>query len=126
MIAEIDIHIGNWYHHNENWCHRENKDAFDFQWEFNDWYALGECTMSLSDVIPIPLTDEWVTKLGFFEGLIEGTPGVFENGKYDIERLFVNSTEWEFCIHGHQTGTVIKYVHELQDLVRALSVTYTI
>lgn len=66
---------------------------------------------------PIPLTSEWLESAGFKETV----QGVYVNGKYDIERLTADSEEWEFCIYENQTGTTIKYVHQLQNLFFCLS-----
>jgi hypothetical protein len=37
----------------------------NFQWESRDWYALGECTLSLDAVEPIEITDEWLIAFAF-------------------------------------------------------------
>lgn len=65
MIDKNEIRCGNWFRHNESWCYRDNTEPFYFQWEDRDWYALGECTLSLEDCDPIPLSEEVLVKCGF-------------------------------------------------------------
>jgi hypothetical protein len=66
MIAENELRIGNWVEHDDSWCYR-GEDVTVFQWETSDWYALGECTLFLESIKPIPLTEEWLVKFGFIK-----------------------------------------------------------
>lgn len=78
----------------------------------------GMASIEFRELIPTHITKEWLNKFGFFDN---DTIGVFVNGRYDLERLTLDSDEWGFCINEEQTGTKIKYVHELQNLYFALT-----
>lgn len=62
-----ELRIGNWVNHKVDWSYRsENKKKpFYFQWNENDWNALGECALFLESVEPIPITEDWLVKFGF-------------------------------------------------------------
>ena len=67
MIQENEIRVGNWFQHDNVWSYRNEMqgDVFNFKWEARDWYALGECTLDLEFINPIPLTPEILVKCGF-------------------------------------------------------------
>jgi hypothetical protein len=63
-----ELRHGNWVHHNDNWSNQnEDEKAHNFQWDAEShWYWIGECCLNLEkDIEPIPLTEEWLEKLGF-------------------------------------------------------------
>ena len=117
-MKQQELRIGNWVHHNFKWCYRDHGTSFDFQWDDSDWYALGECTMSLDDVSPIPLTEQWLKDFGF-----ELKEDLFTGPGYCIEHedYFFNIDK-ESMLFGHpQFNTKIEYVHQLQNLYFALT-----
>lgn len=75
-------------------------------------------TWGIHYVDPIQLTWDWLVMFGFTDN---DRIGVFINGKYDLEELTEGSGQWEFCINEIQTGTILTYVHQLQNLYYALT-----
>lgn len=131
MINANDIRINNWLHHNESWCYRERKNpflkGFDFQFDEQDWYAIGECTMSLDNVSGIPLTEDWLLRFGFEN--ITLTRGIlyptFEK-KYrhvlvesSIKLQEIDTNMWMWLVGN--TNVHIYEVHQLQNLYFALT-----
>lgn len=118
-MKENEIRIGNWFIHNGNWSHRndyeELKNSFYFQWENNDWYALGECTFSFDDFEPIPLTTEILEKVGFVndELIING------NDNSVISRNKDNT--FSLWVEGYYGFGKCKYLHQIQNLVYSLT-----
>lgn len=76
----------------------------------------------LSDIMLIPLTQEWLIKFGFLEqkqdwfnlNLINDWTYLYINAKYNIVELSVNN-------HGAILSGVCQYVHQLQNLYFALT-----
>jgi hypothetical protein len=104
------LKIGNYVHHKDNWSYRQPKqdfNEFDFTWSESDWYALGECTLSLDDIEPIPLTEEWLLRLGF-------------NG-WDKGNFTMVLSNGNFIEFGYVIAKNIKHVHQLQNLYFALT-----
>jgi len=64
-MTESDIRINSYYLHNGNWSYRDHSAPKIIRWESRDWYAVGECTMSLSDINGVKLTDKELLKFGF-------------------------------------------------------------
>jgi hypothetical protein len=66
-----ELMLGNWVKHNpDEYSYRNsysNKSDFKeyFQWEDSDWYALLECTLFMTAIEPIQLTEEILLKSGF-------------------------------------------------------------
>ena len=138
MINANEIKVNNWFHHNVSFWSYRNEDgvisnhgkfAEDcFQWNESDWYALGECTLSLEAVEPILLTEEWLLKSGFelfsFAGKVDRAEFSKIIGKeiaiFDI--VLRAGDWWHSKIYGYCLGyKPIKYVHELQNLYFALT-----
>lgn len=71
---------------------------------------------------PIPLTEVWIEKLGF-EKRIEnaGTLVCYKLGQYTIARWIKN--RWQFWINTSDLTTNPRSVHELQNLIYALTRT---
>jgi hypothetical protein len=68
----------------------------------------------IDDLIPIPLTEDWLVKFGF-----EVYDFDHKENQYRFkERLFV-IRDGLFCDYG--SGVVLKYVHQLQNLYFALT-----
>ena len=113
-----DLRIGNWVRPSkEHWTYRESVN--DFQWDESDWYGLGECTMSLEAINPIPLTEEWLLKLVFIN---------FKNESelYQCGFLSIDKDKDEFYYqaiknHYQERAIRIDYVHQLQNLYFALT-----
>ena len=116
-MKDTELRLGNWVMHGNTWCHR-NENAggggyFEFQWEYKDWYGLGESTMNIDDVEPILLTPSWVTAFGLAKWKdknIWTKKGVmiYSHSKHGI------------CYGKAASRTKLKYVHQLQNLYFAL------
>lgn len=68
MIQANEIRVGCTFLHKKEWSYRQDKKylkSFYFNWTESDWYALGECTLSLEIVEPIPLDEDILLKCGF-------------------------------------------------------------
>ena len=132
MIEEKEIRIGNWFTHNSEWSHRNDgklmKRPFSFCWESYDWYCLAECMLSLEQITPIPLTRELLIKNGFTEDnsvhlwlnlqthyleLITAMDGYYP--------VYVQVPEMSSENEQRVSLTRINYVHQLQNLIYALT-----
>ena len=122
MINANELRLGNWVHHNVSaWSYRNDDGVIsnendNFIWEDRDWYALGECTLSLDVIEPIKLTEEWFLKFGFKK---EG--GEYYNlflKEFTIEvfgtKLPINDREYRLRSYGNELK--LFYVHQLQNL----------
>ena len=116
-----ELRIGNWVKHDPSWSYRNPLLAeFEFQWDEGYYYGIGECTISIVDISPIPLTEEWLVKLGGIDTNYEITIES-ENEKIVFEwssRVIATNIRngWVCNKYPH-----IKYVHQLQNLVHALT-----
>lgn len=120
-----ELRIGNWVHHKDVWSHRQSgvpisigTHEFDFQWDDSDWYALGECTLSLKAIEPIPLTEEWLLRFGgvlypWGWNFTKNNAILFRWKAGDYSRL------WVEIGNGH--NVYIYCVHQLQNLFYALT-----
>ena len=129
MINARELRIGNWVRHKATWSYRNDiKEPveFDFQIEMNDFYKDGECTIMLdSDIEPIPLTEEWLIKFGFFRHHKD-----YANDVIYLKNV-VDSKEFEWGCYPNELGSgiqinnrkLLKYVHQLQNLYHALTGT---
>jgi hypothetical protein len=122
-----ELRIGNWVHHNDNWSYKQpdiDFKEFDWQWDDRDWYALGECTLDMDDVYPIPLTEEWLLKFGF-----EKRDGKYYLSRYlikeGISQFFDNGMSFRITTSNTESthAASIKSVHQLQNLYFALTNT---
>jgi hypothetical protein len=108
-----ELRIGNYVSHNSNWFYR-GEEVVNFQWSESDWSALGECTLFLENVDPIPLTEEWLFKFGF-------------NNKKDYftinNIISISSCFKRSYILGDKLTEHIECVHQLQNLYFALTGT---
>lgn len=119
MQAE-ELRINNFVlHKGGEWSDRnprvEEKD-FVFQWEESDWYSVGECTLSLDQIEPIPLTEEWLLKFSFEKEDEE----YFHKSKY-APVLIECDNGWADSFEERQASKIINYVHQLQNLFYALT-----
>lgn len=135
MIKAEELRIGNWVLHNEKWSYRGM--PIPFQWNENDWYALGECSMGLDCIDPIHISEEWLLKFGFTKDKKEGRYGYrysigFADYRYVVERDFNEHVSHFFGIEYtdspfeedegrvHNFSYDLKFVHELQNLIFAV------
>lgn len=118
-----ELRIGNWVFDDENKpCQislltSEKRDAYEGEVpEFQIEYKESE-NIFVSDVInPIPLTEEWLLKFGFFSHENRPRP-VYGNNSF-IYFYKQDGIFWSDLMH----GTIeIKYVHQLQNLYHALT-----
>ena len=123
MIQANELRIGNWVQHLAGWSYRSDKrpTMHFFQWNESDWYALGECTLWLEKVAPIPLTPEILEKAGFVKvnnSLNHDTP-MYMNGRSGISLTYYKNCfnfEWK-----DYNSVQIHFVHQLQNLFRVLT-----
>lgn len=118
MVKEKDLVVGNWFHHHVGlWSYRNDDGVisnFDdnFQWENSDWYALGECTLSLEAIEPIKLTDEWLDRFKLDKG--NGYPYRFLNG-------YLKMRNGVYFFKYYDIEVELPYVHDLQNLYRSIT-----
>lgn len=104
-----ELRIGNWL---------QRLDGSFFQCTPNDILIIYQWDGSESLLPkPIPITEELLLKCGFEKKHTD----VFIKGIYDLEPLFSDSDEWDFCIYEKETNTKLKYLHQLQNLYFALT-----
>lgn len=109
MISTEEIRIRNYFNHNDEWNCKGYKGIF--QWKESDWYALGECTLSLENVTPIPLTEEILLKCGY--KMANPNSLAYSNDSQDLPYLY-ETIEGKYSM---STGIPMKYLHELQNRV---------
>jgi hypothetical protein len=109
-----ELRIGNWYNdkriNRDFVVHGVSKHGIDH----------GDSDYSptrIQNAMPIPLTEEWLTRFGFEdEKLYE------EFFEYSINRNHRIQTDGEiFVFLGYRDGVEIKYLHQLQNLYFALT-----
>ena len=73
---------------------------------------------SVNDLIPIPLTEEWLIKFGF-----KKTWFGYENISTGIEIEPLKNGDYTICINANEyhVGESFKYVHQLQNIYFALT-----
>ena len=109
-MTATDLRLGNYVEHDDSWCYR-GEDVTEFQWSELDWYALGESTLMIEAVKPIPLTEEWLLKFDFkFKEL------GFENLSVSYG---LTSGDIHFVIDRYYKK--LDHVHQLQNLYHALT-----
>ena len=110
-MQENEIRIGNWFEHLPEWSYRNQElKSFLFQWEASDWYALGECTLSLDYIKPIDLSPEILEKCRFVSNPYQDR---YEFGDIYAEYCGIRNICW---IDGKPH---IEYLHQLQNYVYA-------
>ena len=128
MIDASELRIGNWVNHKDIYSYRNEMlgKEFYFQWESRDWYALGECTISLEDINPIPLTEEILEKCGFDMNPdwnnYDGCVAVLDLGYLYIGKGVMGGITL-FQNNHFSTGVNIDYLHQLQNLIYAITQT---
>jgi hypothetical protein len=142
MIDSNELRIGNWVSHNGNWSYRNDEKnpvdnkPFNFKWESSDWYALGECTLFIEDVSPIPLTaevllkcgfDTWDRKLSTEYSKEVGNDGFkfkfIHNKEYNSNQLFLIGNGAYDDLGETDLTENCKYLNQLQNLYYALTGT---
>jgi hypothetical protein len=101
-----ELRVGNLVKHNGNWSYRSHSAPTEIIWTDSDWYALGECTMDLNDIEPVPLTEEWLLKYDHY------LPSSFE--------IYQRKERIHIYHFGHYLATC-DYLHEWQNLHFALT-----
>jgi len=107
-----ELRIGNWV----------ESDGNQFQIDAG-WFANYHCNMSLSqNTNPIPLTEEWLVKLGFnYGGIWIELMGLMSCGRI-LQHKGMGAKSTAFYIN-EQFIANIQYLHELQNLYFALTGT---
>lgn len=121
MIQENEIMCGNYFIHNDNWSSREHKGIFQF--DSQHFFELHECTFSLENIEPIPLTEDILIRCGFendiaFEGMVLDC----ENGCSIGISTSENVCYFRGNIEPFWVDIVpeIAYLHQMQNLVKLL------
>lgn len=108
MIKANEIRLGNYVVSIENNIYQI--DEHDFEYTHNG---------CISDINPIPLTEEWLTKFGFVFGIELQD---FVKGKHQfIELNCLCGYFSENDIFYYAEKTKLKYVHQLQNLYFAIT-----
>lgn len=113
-----EIRIGNYFVHNSEWNYAQINGVF--KWAQIDWASLSECTLFIENVIKIPLTEDWLLKLGF---TINSTPSAYG---FDCNKVFSGGvlrgawsreTKAFYCLNVLINGyhKKIEHVHDLQN-----------
>lgn len=99
------------------------------KFEMNDFYWIEECVDDFDNYEPIPLTEEWLVRMGFNNTAIKwmdksvSNPVFIKKDKYYLE--FVDGEYYFNLFFGMSNNpvhlTAIKYVHQLQNLYFALT-----
>ena len=91
-------------------------------WKENSFEHYKTAKVDIKDLKPIPLTEEWLLKWGFFkEKELTFTKEINENKQFSIV-LYKNTNNWTFpYYHKVNTLTSFKYIHQLQNLYFALT-----
>jgi hypothetical protein len=131
MVESGEIMVGNFFKHQAVWSWRQNENEykeFDFQWTEADWYQIGECCISLENIDPIPLTEEWLLNFGCDKK--NDRYLVFENNseksKWFIKRYKENKWSVYLFVTGHPDFQIhiirfIEHVHQFQNIHLALT-----
>ena len=121
MIAETELKVGNWFNHNANWCYRSPSEikVFKLQWTARDWYAVGECQMSLDDLYAIELTPKILeNNLGLKK--VDGTSDEYRIGNVVLNLcLYSEGYKVNLYLGGEFLGFHTT-VHSLQNLFYSL------
>jgi len=107
-----ELRIGNYVKHNSDWCYR-GEDVYKFQWDTIDWFALGECTLFMENIEPIPLSEEWLLDFGF-----KKNKSIWTLNEIEISSWFT----FRFSLDPLKVQE-IDFVHQLQNLYYALTGT---
>lgn len=122
MINENEIRIGNWFHHTQQWSTMQSHDTldfFDFKWTISNWYQTGECLLSFEVLEPITLDEDWL--LRFAEKISNLNPNPWNvDYAYRIGGVLIIPHNGRYFFNWESGNTVIKYVHQLQNLYFAL------
>lgn len=86
----------------------------------------GGANFVLEDYQPIPLTEEWLVKFGFWNEVMDWYLDYkigFNKDTLQVDREYSNEGEWEISTlyPASKWLTTIKYVHQLQNLFFALT-----
>jgi len=127
-MEATELRIGNWvYKHTDSTIHEKQVSAIDSDGvKFRDTYFTFVNVHGVANIKPIPLTKEWLVKLGFYkegETLLSLPKDVKDRMSGDIGKrwpsFFYNNrlNKWMDC----QTRVAIEHVHQLQNLYFALT-----
>lgn len=112
-IKPSDLRIGNWI--------RERGRQYEF--------TVSSGTFSYMEIHkdffePIPLTEQWLERLGFENEKIGGlifTDYKMMDSSLEVLMVLGNTGKWQIAFEKHNLQVYIKYVHELQNLYSALT-----
>jgi hypothetical protein len=122
-----ELRIGNYVHHNKGWSYRCCDGDFDFIWNESDWHALGECTLDLSNIKPIILTEYWLVKFGFKKEMdgswVLNNLAIFldKRIKENVYLMIIEGGVFGSELWNELQNLKLKHVHQLQNFIFALT-----
>ena len=129
-LSSRELRIGNWVKHKKNATSASEYPNTEFQWELAHFFDIERNHLHIDSIEPIPLTEEWIKKLGFKKP--------YEDESYKSRRWLpketISHSRWsiylipekgEWRINQYNKGKIcsLKYVHQLQNLYFALTGT---
>lgn len=109
-IKAKDLRIGNWLRYSDNKKLKPELRGTDFQVIADDILAIEEGHTVVELIKPIPLTEEWLTTLGFKR---------FGKDTFYLGSVKIHHRKRGFVIAKRYTDLI--YVHQLQNLYYALT-----
>ena len=104
-----ELRIGNWV----RWNYEERSEGNVYPVEYG--YELDDIKNNPNIVKPIPLTEEWLIKFGYFtQNGAWGTIAVKEYHKKNTHQLDLFGNAWVHDREGYRVD--LDYVHQLQNL----------
>jgi hypothetical protein len=110
IMQSSELRLGNWIK-KEIWYKKEI--------EYYQIKPSHFCNDKISSFLPIPITEEWLMKLGFEKGII--VMYIIFDENYQIQYSLNNNT---FCLSfkgSYFKKLDVKYIHQLQNLYFALT-----
>lgn len=114
MIKPTELRIGNWVKSNDLWLTVSGISATSFTATHQ-----GRIYFNMEDIQPIPLTEEWLRKLGFSCVEKKCNQGAFK--VYTKEPLTFNTLHGWWLRSAPFENVLLKYIHQLQNLYFALT-----
>ena len=113
-MKATELRIGNWV----KWNYEERSDGNAYPVEFG--YELDDIKNNPNIVKPIPLTEEWLKRFGYYTSNGPwGTIAVRGDGRKTTYQLDRYGEYWTHDREGYRVD--LKYVHQLQNLYFALT-----
>lgn len=116
MIKAEELRIGNWV---SNIHTNEDYQLTPQRWInlLRHFYPKDDCGVSMCYIKPIPLTEEWLIKLGFVSNPYQD--------RYEQKEIYIDfdKIKGSLMLWESRSGVVVETVHQLQNLYYALTGT---